>query len=269
MTQYSILALVLIITSNAWAENRGAAPQLINLMQFEVEQLDALERANRNSQSLPLTLSEIEKLSKAGIKSRTLIEMMRTRKVLAVADADSLIALKNAGADDATVAALSAYAVKPNDHFNLAVRMDVKDVRNLNHAPYLYIEVWNVKKNRQEALLHADLRKRLSTTGGAIVQRDRSDPLLPQNVRSIRFRTQVKTRTPGAYKIRVLLSQTPGLMTISTASGDPVQGVTENEMAYPGASLDNECRLELIVAQDRMVKRAFPVRSARFECRWD
>ena len=56
-------------------------------MQFEVEQLDALERANRNSQSLPLTLSEIEKLAKAGIKSRTLIEMMRTRKVLAVADA--------------------------------------------------------------------------------------------------------------------------------------------------------------------------------------
>ena len=53
MTKYSILALVLIITSNAWAENRGSAPQLINLMQFEVEQLDALERANRNSQSLP------------------------------------------------------------------------------------------------------------------------------------------------------------------------------------------------------------------------
>ena len=111
----------------------------------------------------------------------------------------SLIALKKAGADDATVAALSAYAVKPNDHFNLAVRMDEGCAKFESRAVPLHRSV-ECRKNRQEALLHADLRKRLSTTGGAIVQRDRSDPLLPQNVRSIRFRTQVKTRTPGAYK---------------------------------------------------------------------
>ena len=264
------LPVIALMAMSSWAESKKLpSPQVINLMNFETKQLAAWERINRTSDSLPLTMKDLEKLAKAGIAPATIVEMMRTRKVLALADADTLVRLKKAGANDAMIAALSAYALKPNAHFNLAVQFDVRSPYSIRQAPYLYIEVWNTKRNRQEAFLHADLRTRFSNRGQVEIKRDRSDPLLPNTVRTVRFRSRIKSRDSGPLNVRVLMTQKAGLLTLSRTDGTASKGVVSMKMNYPAVSLDNRCRLELTATQDPLINDRFPLKSRRLECRWD
>ena len=190
------------------------APQVIDLLSFEPDTLEAWERLHRQSESLPLTMEELEKLSKAGIGQKALLELMRTRKVLVVADADHLVRLKEAGATDAVVTAVSAYAVRPNDHFDLHVHLDVATPSaRAGRAPYLYIEVYNDARRRQDALLYADVRA-LVKRGTATTARDRSDPLLPQTIHSVRIQGPVRTRDAGRLTVAAFATQRPGLRTL-------------------------------------------------------
>ncbi len=257
------LLVLLVMTSTAMADS-----QVINLLQFQTKSADAWERVHRQSDSLPLTQTELEKLAKAGIAERSIIEMMRTRKVLAVANADNLIKLKSAGATDAMISAMSAYAVAPNDGFDLAIRVDVKTPKSVQHAPYLFVEVWHTGKNRQEAMLHADLRG-LFARGAVTVQRDRSDPLLPDAIRTVQFRTKVRTRHPGQLQVRVKLSQRPGLLTLGASNGKSLPGVKSYALSYPAVSLDSDCRLDLQAKRDELLKDSFGLTGGRLECRWD
>ena len=252
----------------AFSSTAMAQSQVINLLQFQTKSPDTWERVHRQSDSLPLTQTELEKLAKAGIAETSIIEMMRTRKVLAVASADNLIRLKSAGATDGMIAAMSAYAVAPNEAFNLAIRVDVKTPKSVQHAPYLYVEVWHKGKNRQEAMLHADLRG-LFAQGSVTVQRDRSDPLLPDTIRTVQFRTRVRTRHPGELEVRVKLSQRPGLLTLTNATGAHLSGVKAYPMSYPAVSLDRDCKLDLVARRDELLKDRFGLTGGRLDCRWD
>ena len=255
------LLLLLTMTSTALAD-----PQIVNLLQFQAGNVDSWERAQRKSDSLPLTLAELEKLAAAGIAEKAIIEMMRTRKVLTVASADNLIKLKTAGASDGMIAALSAYAVAPNDGFDLALRVDVKSPKSVHLAPYLYVEVWHVDKNRQEAMLHADLRG-LFAQGKVVIRTDRTDPLLPDTVRTVRFQTRVSTRHAGRLELRVRLSQTPGLLTLTNASVS--EGITTYPLTYPAVSLESRCKLDLSARRDELLADRFGLTVGRLDCRWD
>ena len=258
-----ILLLFLVLTSTAMAET-----QVVNLLQFQTNSVENWERAQRQSDSLPLTLAELEKLAKAGIAEASIVEMMRTRKVLTLASADNLITLKAAGATDAMVSAMSAYAVAPNDGFDLAIRVDVKSPESVRLAPYLYVEVWHVDKNRQEAMLHADL-KGLFAQGKAVVLHARSDPLLPDTIRTVRFQTRVRTRHAGRLELRVHLSQKPGLLTLTGADGKSSETVKAYPVQYPAVSLDSRCTLDLAARRDQLLADRFGLTTGRLDCRWD
>jgi hypothetical protein len=151
------MRIVLFLLAALLAAPAFANP--INLQTFKTEDPAMWERMQRSSsQSLPLTIEELEKLAAAGIGEATLREMMRTRGVLAVADADTLLRLKKAGATDDSIAALSAFAVRPNDRFSLAINADLVSPNTIGSTPYLYIEVIHSETKRQEAFYFADLQ---------------------------------------------------------------------------------------------------------------
>lgn len=244
-------------------------PQVIDLLQFRTDDPGTWERTHRQSDSEPLTLEELEKLAQAGIGEKTLVEMMRTRKVRVVADAETLLRLKKAGASDDTIAAVSAYAMAPNTFFDLLVHLAVASPGTIRQAPYLYIEAWHTGLDRQEAFLHADLRGLLTRGLGVTVNRDRSDPLLPETIRSVDFTGRIETRKPGRIELRVLATQVAGLRSLSVLSPADAKRVRTFTLDYPGVSLEHRCRLDLVLERDALLNDAFTLRRGDLDCRWE
>ncbi len=255
----------------AFAAPAGAAepPQIIDLLQFRTDDPQAWERMRRRSDAAPLTMAELEKLTAGGIGEKTLVEMMRTRKVLAVADADTLIALKKAGATDDMLAALSAYTLPPNTFFDLFIHLAVSSPGTVRKAPYLYVEAWHTGEKRAVSFLHADLRGLLKRGLGVEVNRDRSDPLLPRTVRSVDFTGKVETRKPGAIELRVLATQTAGLRSLANLPPAEAGRVRTFTVNYPAVSLEHRCRLDLTLEQDSLMKDAFALGGGALDCRWE
>lgn len=259
----------LLLTAALLAPPALGQSQVVDLVSFRPDDLAEWERFKRESASRPLTLDELEKLAAAGVGQQTLLEMMRTRKVAVVADADTLVRLKKAGAGDDVVAAVSAYALPPNDHFDLHIHVDVTTPYTVGKAPFLYIEVWNVGRDRQDAFLHSDLRGLLKRGVGVEVARDRSDPLLPETVRSLRIRGPVRSRDAGKLTIAAYVTQRAGLRTLRDLPEAERAKVRTFEVDYPGVSLDRRCRLELTLARDALIRDAYTTARSHLECRWD
>lgn len=268
------LGLAALVGLSVLAGNAAAQqPQVLNLLEFRAPDVEAFERARRNSSSLPLTLDELTRLTEAGVGAPSLMEMIRTRRVLVKADAQTLIDLKAKGMSDELLTAVSTNAWPPNEAFDLNVQINLASPRDLALAPFLYVEVYNPRLKRQEAFLHADLRRAWQgvglpgSSGQTVV--DRSDPLLPTTVRTVDLNARVQTRQAGALELRVLVSQAAGLRDLSNL-GAPLSGqVKVYPLDYPAASLDQWCRLQLDVLRDPVLRNQFSLRHGHLQCKWE
>jgi hypothetical protein len=246
-----------------------AERELIDLLQFQTNDPDAWESLHRQSESLPFTLEELQKLTRAGIAEKVLLEMVRTRRLLVVADADTLVGLKKSGASDALVAAVSAYALPPNRSIDLALQVQVATPYQVTQAPYLYVEVVHQATKTQETLLYADLRRLLANKWRVDVTEDRSDPLLPQRIRTVRLWGHVPARRSGKLEVRALLTQRPGLTNLDTLTPEEQKSLRTWQIDYPGVSLQRACELQLQLNRDSVLKDLFNIERADFRCRWD
>ena len=95
-TSLSALAVSLGLAGAAGATPLGGTAlamtesNSIDLLTFQTTDPDVWTSLHRSSDSLPLTMTDVETLQKAGIAEGSLIEMMRTRRLLLVADADTI-----------------------------------------------------------------------------------------------------------------------------------------------------------------------------------
>ncbi|MCB9538902.1 MAG: hypothetical protein H6704_21930 [Myxococcales bacterium] len=262
-------ALVVFTLALTAAPALAQQPTVLDLTSFQTSDPAAWERLRRTSDSRPLTMEELEKLAAAGVGDSTLREMMRTRRVLALADADALLKMKKAGASDDALAAFSAYAYPPNDAFHLRVDLDVTSPAGVRQAPFLYIEVWHTERKRQEAFLHADLRGLLRRGARVEVSRDRHDPLLPETIRSVHIDGEVPTRTAGRIELRVLVSKRAGLRDLQSLPPDEAKRVRTFAFDYPAVSLDDRCQLQLELQRDRVLRDTYTLGDGRLQCWWD
>lgn len=243
--------------------------RVVELVQFASQTPESWSRMQRTSESPPLTLDELQALREGGVGQKTLIEMMRTRRVAAVADAETLLALKKRGAHDEIIAAVSAYAMRPNAFFELFVNLTVSSPDTVREAPFLYIEAWHTVEQRAVGFLYADLRGAVTGGLGVRVQRDRSDPLLPRTVRSVDFTGRVDTRKAGSIELRVLVTRTPGLRTLDGLAEGEAGRVRTFAVDYPAVSLEHVCRLRLVLERDTMMKDTFALGGGALDCRWE
>ena len=79
---FRVLGLLVCLVAPALAAD--PAVTVVDLLQLKTDDLQSWERLRRTSDSDPLTLEELEKLAAAGVGDGALLEMMRTRKVLAL-----------------------------------------------------------------------------------------------------------------------------------------------------------------------------------------
>ncbi|MEE2785773.1 MAG: hypothetical protein VX589_00440 [Myxococcota bacterium] len=246
-----------------------ARSEAVNLLQFQTSDPAVWNQLKQRSDSLPLRQQDLKKLTAAGLSEATVIEMMRTRGVLILADGDTLSTLKKNGASDAYVAAISAHAVAPNQSFTLRIQLDLLNIIRTSDAQFLYIEAWHRGTKRPIGFFQADLQRLVHTQGVVAATRRTNDPLLPETIRSIRFVTRVKARQFGEIDLRILVSPIGGLTTLGHADGTPVEGVKVQRLEYPPVSLDNRCDLNLAARQDELLPERITLTTAKLNCRWE
>ena len=246
-----------------------ATPQPVNLLQFQTTDVAAWEQATRTSASRPMRLSDIEKLRAAGIKETVLIELMRTRKLLTLASPETLIELKRAGASDAVIAAVSAYALPPNDRIRMLIQLNLISPNTLADAPFLYIEAWHTVKKRQVAFFHADLRRLITNAKRVKIIQDRADPLIPETVAAIRFLTDIESQFPGTIELRIMMNRQAALTTLSDSKGLAIKGTVTRSIPYPAVSIRSACRLDLTARRDNLMPEMYQLGEPRLDCRWD
>ncbi len=259
MRPFFPLFLAFMLPTISFAES-----QTINLLEFKTDDPQAWETAQRKSESLPLTLDELDQLKKAGIGESTCNEMIRTRGVLALLDAETMVALKKKGYSDAMLAQLSAYAVKPNDHLTVDLTLTLSTPDSLNEAPFAYIELWSEAKNRQEAFIYADLRQ----VPGKETS-NRQDRVLGETARTIHRTLPIRTRGYGPMTLRFATSQQSNLTQLKDLSKQDLPNLQSFSFTYPGASLEHRCALNLELTRDRVLKDRFTVRHSDWTCYWD
>ncbi len=260
LTVRRLAVLVLVAAAPRLAAAQPARVDLLSLTQATPEQW---ERFTRRSESPPITLKEVRDMQAAGIGDATLLEMIRTRRINDRVAPANLVALKKAGASDDLIAAVSAYALAENRSVDLLLTLDVRTIRSVAQAPYLYLEAWHGKLKRREYLLFADLRALLS---GSDVLTDRSDLMLPDRVRRVRRHVALPLRHPGPIELRLLVSRHPDLQTLDGLPAAEARRVKRWSFELPAVSLYHDCELELGLTRDELIPDLYSVERSRLQC---
>jgi len=255
-----LAVLALLTTAPGLAAAQPARVDLLSLSQMTPDQW---ERLTRRSDSPPITLQEVRDMQAAGIGDATLLEMIRTRRVNDRVAPKDLVALKKAGASDDLIAAVSAYALAENRSIDLLLTVDVRTIRSVSQAPYLYLEAWHTKLKRREHLVFADLRTLLS---GADVLTDRADLMLPERVRRVRRHIVLPLRHPGPIELRLLVSKHPDRQTLEGLPPAEARRVKRWSFELPAVSLYHDCELEVGLTRDELIPDLYGVERSRLQC---
>ena len=255
----------------------GASREVANVLDdgyvFNIIDWDGgeLPRLYERSDQLPLTMDEVRKLSASKFSTEAIVRMIRERRCACDASVDALIGLKEAGASEEVIQAVSLHALPPNRAVNLTITMDFEglggaQVSNQARKGYLYLIIPDGPRERVFA-------GNLQTILGGKWQRDsmvdQTDLLLPKKVRRIAFSAAVALKSYGRKKAMVFTSTRPNIYTSADIPPADREGVSEFEFDYPKSSLQRDCRLQVLHRQDAMLPDRWHLVRTHFECEWD
>jgi hypothetical protein len=230
-----------------------------------------LPRLYERSDQLPLTMEDVRKLNASKFSSEAIVRMIRERRCACDASVEALIGLKEDGASEEVIQAVSLHALPPNRAVNLTITMDFEglggaQVSTRARKGYLYLIIPDGPRERVFA-------GNLQTILGGKWQRDslvdQTDLLLPKKVRRIAFSAAVPLKTYGPKKAMVFTSTRPNIYTSADIPPADREGVSEFEFDYPKSSLQRDCRLQVLHRQDAMLPDRWHLVRTHFECEWD
>lgn len=261
--------LSLASTVLAWAVAAGAGTP-VEIMKFSSSDPAAWEDArDRRSEARPLTLEEIRSLSRAGVKEKALVRMIRSRRVLAAARGEALAALKAQGVSDNVIEAISTHALAENRRIDVLISLDVVRPVPTEMAPTLYVALVHEESGRQEELLKGALGEVLNHRWKAEEIIDRSDPLLPSSVRRIRLTVPFRATRHGKMAFKVLVTRRPGLTDLTRLPAEESARVASVVFDYPAVSLDNRCELDIELGQDPLLPGELALREPVLRTYWE
>jgi hypothetical protein len=244
----------------------------VDILEFSTNDPEKWEEVRREpSQAAPLTLEDVRRLVPK-VKEKKLIKIIRDRKVLMRPTGQALAELKEKGASDAVLAALSAHALAENRKIDLLLTLDLENPAGGGEGPYLYLALVHKGKGVQEDLITSSLSRLQAEKWQSDEIVDASDPLLPNKVRRIRIRGPVRAVHHGPMELRVLLSRRPQLLDLTDTerlTPEEKRNLQTMEFDYPEASLASACALDLVVGRDRLAGHAFSLKHKRLRCFWD
>ena len=231
-----------------------------------------LPRLYERSDQLPLTLPDLQKLLDSKFASDVVVKMLEERRCACDASADALIELKNSGATDDLIKAVSLHALPPNRSMDLTITLDFEGLgggvspSTQSRKGYLYLIVPDGERERVFVGNLADILSRRCKRDTLV---DNTDLLLSKKVRRIVVAAQVPLKTYGNKEALVFASTKPNIYSskdIPAADRAAAQGY---EFEYPVSSLQRDCSLQVLHRQDAMLPDRWHLVRTHFQCEWN
>ena len=270
--------LVIVMALPALAQRSGpaygraidplASGEIFNIIDWDGGELP---RRYERSDQLPISLDDVRKLSASKFSSTAIIKMLEERRCICDASVDALVELKGAGVSEEVIQAVSLHSLPPNRSFGLAISLDFEGLGNRTVSTqarkgYLYLIVADGDKERVfignlQAILAGQWQR-----DGLV---DRTDLLLPTQVRRVTFAAEVPLKIYGPKKALVFTSTKPDIYTSADIPERDLAGVQEFEFDYPASSLERICSLQVLYEQDAMLADSWHLQRTHFQCEWD
>ncbi|MSS73662.1 MAG: hypothetical protein EXS64_19570 [Candidatus Latescibacteria bacterium] len=240
-----------------------AESSVVNIVSWEGGRLlPVYERSDQ----LPLSAEDILRLSRNGFAPQQIVRMIQERRVAGDASADGLIALKKAGVAPEVLQAFSLHALPPNRALNLSVELSFEGVSREARRRYLYVIL---PDGPRERVFTADLGAVLSGHWSRDVLVDRTDPLLPRQIRRITFSGEVPLKTYGQKSVLVFTSTRPDIIASADIPGADRPGVQTYTLDYPASSLRRDCLVQIRYKQDVAVPYQWHMVRSKLQCEWN
>jgi hypothetical protein len=231
-----------------------------------------LPRLYERTDQLPLTLADLQKLLDSKFASDVIVKMLEERRCACDASADALIALKDAGATDDLIKAVSLHALPPNRSVDLTITLDFEGLgggaspSTQSRKGYLYLIV---PDGDRERVFVGNLAEILGRRWERDTLVDNTDLLLSKKVRRIVVAARVPLKTYGAKEALVFASTKPNIY--SSKDIPPADRAVAQEYAfeYPVSSLQRDCSLQVLHRQDAMLPDRWHLVRTHFQCEWN
>ncbi|MCZ6633782.1 MAG: hypothetical protein O7G87_10270 [bacterium] len=258
----SIFAFAFLTTTADVAELPIGGP-VINIVEWDGGKFPPVFQ---RSDQLPLTQSEVLRLSQNDFTADQIAQMVEERRYVGDASADGLIALKTAGVPPQVIQAVSLHALPPNRALNLEIELVFEGTSREARRRYLYIIV---PDGDIERIFTADLHSVLSGHWQRDVTTDNTDPLLPRRVRRVTFTSQIPLKSYGKKNIRVFTSTRPNLFTSADIPEADLPNIRSYTIDYPVSSLNNDCRIQVRYRQDTLLPYKWSMTGSHLQCDWN
>ena len=236
---------------------------VVNIVEWDG---NALPPVYERSYQLPISQTDLIKLSNHDFGAEQLALMISQRRYAGDVSAEGLIALREAGLHHDVVQAASLHALPPNRGINLMITLEIDGLQSTPRSRYLYIII---PDGEIERVFTADLEQILGRKWKSETVVDRSDLLIPRSVRAITFNGRIPLKTPGQRELTVFTSTRPDIHWLSDISGQRTGNIKTHAFEYPASSIKSECRLLIRLFQDRVLEDNWNVTGTHLECEWN
>ena len=260
-----ILAVLccLVTTAHAKPADLPTLGPVVNIVEWSGNQLPPVYE---RSDQLPLTRSDLAKLSDSRFKTEQLVQMITQRRYAGDVSADGLIALQTAGIAAETIQAASLHALAPNRSIDLSITLKIDGQRSQPRTRYLYVII---PDGEIERVFTADLNQVFGGRWTSDTTTDRSDLLIPRSVRTVSFTGRIPLTNVAPRELTVFTSPRPDIHWLSELDDTTRARARTHAFKYPASSLRSDCRLLIRLYQDRMLEDNWTITGTHFECEWD
>ncbi len=243
--------------------------RIVNIVEWDGGELP---RRYERSDQMPVSLDDVLKLSQSGFSDAAIVKLIEERRCAGDVSVDALIQLKEAGVSEAVLSAVSLHALPPNRGVSLVITMDFEglggapQVSTQARRAYLYLII---PDGDRERVFFANLQSVMAGQWANDTMVDRTDLVLPRQVRRVVFAADVPLREHGPKTAKVFMSTRPNIYTSADIPQADRDNIQRYDFHYPASSPQRICDLQVLYRQDQMLPdRWHPVRT-NFHCEWD
>jgi hypothetical protein len=252
----------------------GASDPLTEGRIYNIIDWDGGELPQRyeRSDQLPLSLTDIRKLSANEFSDDAIVRMIQERRCACDASVDALVELKGAGVSERVIRAVSLHALAPNRSLHLVVTLDFEglggaaEVSSRARRGYLYLIV---PDGDRERVFMADLQAVMAGSWHQDAMVDNTDLVLSRKVRRITFAAEIPLKEHGPRTALVFTSTRPNIFTSADIPAADRAGIQRYPFNYPSSSPLRICDLRALYRQDQLLPDQWHLVRTNFECEWD
>lgn len=267
MRQFIIgLIVFLLLPFACFSEEKEVVLSILNFKDIKLPDNYFEKPVTARSDLKPFTCEDLYTLLEKKVGSGTIKNLVKSRGSTCDPSAENIGKLKEKGSTDELLAAVSEFALSPNEVFDLIGTFNFFDYEgaDLKGEPFVHL-VLHRKKLKPITVID-DLGRILQAKWMVDTIEQYQEGMLNKKVRKIAFVIPIKFRDYG--KTTLDFYQSKAGTPLKGPQLKTMQNAKHVEFEYPQFSRKSQCTLDVDFSHDVALKGKWQIKDAEFECDW-